>query len=97
MPAGDHGNYGNRGLAYYTLGNFAAARASCESKPDYWLSEVCLAVIYDKLARHGDAEAVVAKLDERGRLLFAAAEVRTAGRGGLALVELANLHKTEKI
>ena len=31
-------------------------------------------------------EAVGAKLDERGRRLFAAAEVRTAGRGGLALV-----------
>jgi hypothetical protein len=31
-------------------------------------------------------EAVGAKLDERERRLFAAAEVRTAGRGGLALV-----------
>ena len=31
-------------------------------------------------------EAVGAKLDERGRRLFAAAEARTAGRGGLAMV-----------
>ncbi len=31
-------------------------------------------------------EAVGCKLDERGRRLFAAAEVRAAGRGGLALV-----------
>jgi len=31
-------------------------------------------------------EAVGAKLDERGRRLFAAAEARTAGWGGLALV-----------
>src|SRR5208282_2363634 len=31
-------------------------------------------------------ETVGARLDERGRRLFAAAEVRTAGRGGLALV-----------
>ena len=31
-------------------------------------------------------EAVSAKLDERGRRLFAAIEVRTAGRGGLAIV-----------
>jgi hypothetical protein len=31
-------------------------------------------------------EAVGSKLDERGRRLFAAAEVRAAGRGGLALV-----------
>ena len=31
-------------------------------------------------------EAVSSMLDERGRRLFAAAEVRTAGRGGLAAV-----------
>src|ERR1700758_5015021 len=31
-------------------------------------------------------ETVGSKLDERGRRLFAAAEVRTAGRGGLAAV-----------
>src|ERR1700746_2963118 len=31
-------------------------------------------------------EAVGAHLDERGRRLFAAVEVRTAGRGGLAVV-----------
>ena len=40
-----------------------SARAhSCETKPDYWLSQQCLAVIYDKLGRHADAEAVVSKL-----------------------------------
>ena len=31
-----------------------------------------------------------AKLDERGRRLFAATEVRAAGRGGLALVRKRN-------
>ena len=31
-------------------------------------------------------DAVGSQLDERGRRLFAAAEVRTAGRGGLAIV-----------
>ncbi len=31
-------------------------------------------------------DTVGSRLDERGRRLFAAAEVRTAGRGGLALV-----------
>ena len=31
-------------------------------------------------------EAVGLNLDERGRRLFAAVEVRTAGRGGLAIV-----------
>jgi tetratricopeptide (TPR) repeat protein len=54
--------YGNRGLAYFALRNFAAALASCEIKPDFWLNQTCLAVTYDKLGRHADAEAVLAKL-----------------------------------
>jgi eukaryotic-like serine/threonine-protein kinase len=53
--------YGVRGFAYYALGNFAGARASCESKPDFWISQVCLIVTYDKLGRHADAEALLAK------------------------------------
>src|SRR5262249_1285268 len=52
--------YALRGLAYYALGDFERARASCESKPD-WASEWCLAVTYEKLGRHADAEAVLAK------------------------------------
>jgi tetratricopeptide (TPR) repeat protein len=54
--------YGQRGLAYYGLGDLERARASCETKPDYWASQQCLAVIYDKLGRHADAEAELAKL-----------------------------------
>ncbi len=54
--------YGDRGLAYYGLGDLESARASCETKPDYWVSQQCLAVIYDKLGRHADAEAVLAKM-----------------------------------
>jgi TolB-like protein len=54
--------YGERGLAYYGLGDLQSARASCETKPDYWLSQQCLAVIYDKLGRHADAEAVLSKM-----------------------------------
>jgi tetratricopeptide (TPR) repeat protein len=38
------------------------ARASCETTPDFWLSQQCLAVIYHKLGRHADAEAELAKL-----------------------------------
>ena len=53
---------GGRGLAYYALGNLQSARASCEAKPDYWLTQWCLAVVYDKLGRHADAEAELAKL-----------------------------------
>jgi serine/threonine-protein kinase len=53
--------YSGRGFSYYMLGNFQAARASCEIKPDYSESRVCLAVTYDKLGRHADAEAELAK------------------------------------
>ena len=54
--------YAERGLAYYGLGDLERARASCETKPDYWLSQQCLSVIYDKLGRHADAEAAFSKL-----------------------------------
>ena len=54
--------YGDRGLAFYGLGDLERARASCETRPDYWVSQQCLAVVYDKLGRHADAEAELAKL-----------------------------------
>jgi TolB-like protein/Flp pilus assembly protein TadD len=54
--------YAERGLAFYGLGDLEHARASCELKPDYWFSQPCLAVIYDKLGRHADAEAALSKL-----------------------------------
>jgi TolB-like protein/cytochrome c-type biogenesis protein CcmH/NrfG len=53
---------GGRGFAYYGLGNLQSARASCEAKPDHWLPQWCLAVVYDKLGRHADAETELAKL-----------------------------------
>jgi TolB-like protein/lipoprotein NlpI len=54
--------YAERGLAYYGLGDLQNARASCETNPDHWGSQQCLAIIYDKLSRHADAETVLAKL-----------------------------------
>ena len=54
--------YGYRGLAYFGLGDLQSARASCETKPDYRGSQQCLAVIYDKLGRHADAEVELSKL-----------------------------------
>jgi TolB-like protein/cytochrome c-type biogenesis protein CcmH/NrfG len=50
-----------RGLVYYALGDFERARASCESKSGYRWTQVCLPVVYDKLGRHTDAEAALAK------------------------------------
>ena len=60
------GTYGERGLAYYGLGDLERARASCETKPDFWASQWCLAVTYDKLGRHADAEAELEKLKAYG-------------------------------
>jgi TolB-like protein/Flp pilus assembly protein TadD len=54
--------YGHRGLAYYWLGDLQSARGSCEMKPDAWRSQWCLSLVYDKLGRHADAEAELAKL-----------------------------------
>jgi TolB-like protein/Flp pilus assembly protein TadD len=58
--------YAERGFAYYGLGDLESARVSCETEPDYWQSQHCLAVIYDKLGRHADAEAVFSKLKAYG-------------------------------
>jgi len=45
----------------YALGNLQNVRAWCERRPANWGSQVCLAITYDKLGRHGDAEAQLAK------------------------------------
>ena len=60
------GIYGERGLAYYGLGDLERARASCETKPDFWASQWCLAVTYDKLGRHADAEVELTRLKAYG-------------------------------
>jgi TolB-like protein/DNA-binding winged helix-turn-helix (wHTH) protein/Flp pilus assembly protein TadD len=54
--------YAERGFALYGLGDLQSARASCESKPDNWVSQQCLAIVYDKLGRRADAEAELAKM-----------------------------------
>jgi TolB-like protein/Flp pilus assembly protein TadD len=55
------GPYADRGLAFYGLGDFESARAACETKRDALYSPPCLAVVYDKLGRHADAEAELKK------------------------------------
>jgi TolB-like protein/tetratricopeptide (TPR) repeat protein len=59
-------SYALRGLSYYLAGNLSLAQSSCEVRPDYFRSQVCQAVIYDRLGRHGDAAAVVAKIMQSG-------------------------------
>jgi tetratricopeptide (TPR) repeat protein len=54
--------YADRGLAYYGRGDMQSARTSCEIKSSYEQSQVCLAVSYEKLGRHADAQAELTKL-----------------------------------
>jgi serine/threonine-protein kinase len=54
--------YAYAGVTDYQLGNFAGARATCETRPDYWGTQWCLALTYEKLGRHADAQAAVAKI-----------------------------------
>ena len=46
---------------YYMLGNYQGARELCERKPERWDSLMCLAISYEKLGRHADAEVELAK------------------------------------
>jgi TolB-like protein/Flp pilus assembly protein TadD len=55
--------YGERGLALFGLGDLDGTRAVCESERDFWLSQQCLAVVYDKLGRHADAQAELTKIE----------------------------------
>jgi len=54
-------SYPYRWAVDYGLGNYEDARALCETKPDDWGSQVCLAVTYYKLGRHADAESELEK------------------------------------
>jgi TolB-like protein len=62
LDPGDPDAQAAPGFAYYMLGNLQSARSSCEIKPETWFANWCLAVTYDKLGRHGDAQAMLAKL-----------------------------------
>jgi TolB-like protein/Flp pilus assembly protein TadD len=49
-------------VPYYLLGNYESARIMCQSNPQFPDTHQCLAMIYDKLGRHADAEAELVKL-----------------------------------
>jgi TolB-like protein len=52
----------NRGLISYALRDFRTARVSCERNPEDVLNLVCLAVTHDKIDRHADATAMLARI-----------------------------------
>jgi TolB-like protein/Tfp pilus assembly protein PilF len=49
-------------LTDYQLGNFAGARVTAEARPNGWGTQWCLALTYQKLGRHADAQAAVARI-----------------------------------
>ncbi len=55
-----------RGLAYYLSGDLPSAQSSCEANPDTFRNEVCRAVVYDRVGRHGDASAALARITKLG-------------------------------
>ena len=52
---------GDQWLPYYVLGDYESAREMCESNLQNPGSHMCLALVYDKLGRHADAEAELTK------------------------------------
>ncbi len=62
MDPDHNSSYGERGLAYYQLPDMKAALDSCAAKPDYWLSQQCLSMVYNKLGRTTEAQAEFSKL-----------------------------------
>jgi len=57
---------GEIGVGYYLLGDFQAARAHCEANGQKdEEAQFCVAVTYDKLGRHSDAEAMLEKIRAR--------------------------------
>jgi TolB-like protein len=47
---------------YYALGDLESAQVSCERASNFGFRRECLAIIYEKLGRHADAEAVLADI-----------------------------------
>jgi tetratricopeptide (TPR) repeat protein len=57
-------SYARRGLAYYALGSYPMARASCEMKPDSWESRQCLALTFEKLGQRRESDVQIKWLTE---------------------------------
>ncbi|HEV2286680.1 MAG TPA: TIR domain-containing protein [Steroidobacteraceae bacterium] len=57
-------SYEFSGLTSYMLGKLEQARATCESRPAYWGTQWCLALTYEKLGRHADAHAALARIHD---------------------------------
>jgi tetratricopeptide (TPR) repeat protein len=56
---------GWQGLAYIQLHSYEAARAACVAEKMGWVSYFCLAIVYERMGRHPEAEAALAQLIHR--------------------------------
>jgi TolB-like protein len=57
-------SYARGGLGYYALGSNQMARASCEVKPDYWETRLCLALTFERLGQRRESDAHVKWMTE---------------------------------
>jgi tetratricopeptide (TPR) repeat protein len=52
----------SRGVNHLLLGELDAARESCDTPKRSWQGRLCMAILYDKLHRHAEAEAELAAM-----------------------------------
>jgi serine/threonine-protein kinase len=57
-----HWTHAMRGLSYLGLGNLQAARQSCTTPPLAWVSQLCIAIVADKLGDKTAAQATLAQM-----------------------------------
>jgi TolB-like protein/tetratricopeptide (TPR) repeat protein len=50
------------GYAYYRLGNLPNAQSACEEEPVGFLNGFCLALVYEKLGHHANAQSMLANM-----------------------------------
>ena len=54
--------YSDLGVALLGAGDRDGARLNCEKDRDYWFAQECLAIIYEQLGRHADAQDMLRRL-----------------------------------